>query len=193
MSILKRGADLVYAFRFVRLMATRWENWPAAKLGIIDNEGKKLKNAASPEEKASWTPFIRLAANIKRLLSKLPLGSTRIGGFATALWLMKEKYDIKDATFEKILKEHGVDLLDILKEDSEWFVLDDKQLSPGIYTVRHNKVCNRTFEEIVRQKDKIKIAENCYPVGDIFGIDIYEAVHMKTGQSIYITSGELLK
>jgi hypothetical protein len=193
MSIFKRGADLVYAFRFVRLMTQKWESWPAYKLGIIDEKGKKVKKAETSEEKAAWTPFIRLAANIKRLLGKLPLGDTRIGGFAAALWLLKEKFKVDDKSIQKVLKENNVDILDILAEGTQWFVLEDRRLSPGIYTMRNTKISTKTFEEIVREKDKIKVAEDCYPIGDVFGIDIYEATHMKTNQQIYITTGEILK
>ena len=32
MSILKRGADLVYTFRFIRMLVMKWENWDAYKL-----------------------------------------------------------------------------------------------------------------------------------------------------------------
>ena len=50
-----------------------------------------------------------------------------------------------------------------------------------------------SFEEIVRAKDKIRIEENSYPIDDIYGIDIYEAIHMNTNKKIHITSMELIK
>jgi len=33
----------------------------------------------------------------------------------------------------------------------------------------------------------------CAPVGDFFGVNIYEARHIRTKQKIYITSHEILK
>ena len=36
-------------------------------------------------------------------------------------------------------------------------------------------------------KDQIRISKESYPVGDVFGVDIYEATHMRTNQKIYVT------
>ena len=42
-------------------------------------------------------------------------------------------------------------------------------------------------------KDKIRIKDDCYPIGDVFGLDIYEATHLKTNQRVYITINEIYK
>ena len=90
MSILKRGADLVYTFRFIRMLVMKWENWDAYKLGIIDENGKRIKSVKldSPEKKNAYTPFVRLGPNIKRLLTKIPGAGTKLGSFAAALFLI---------------------------------------------------------------------------------------------------------
>jgi len=193
--VLKRGADLVYAFRFVRLMTQKWQSWDAYKLGIIDAQGNRVKGVPldTPEKKNAYTPFIRLAANIKRMISKVPLVGSRLGSFATALFLLKENFNVSDRTITESLQKCGVDVTDLLKENNEWFVLDDKMLGPGMYQLRNHKMLNNTFEEIALPKDKVRIYENCYPVGSVFGIDIYEAVHVKTQQKIYISTGEIIK
>ncbi len=36
------------------------------------------------------------------------------------------------------------------------------------------------------------VNENCYPVGNVFGIDIYEATHKRTRQKVYVTIDELI-
>ena len=196
MSILKRGADLVYTFRFIRMLVMKWENWDAYKLGIIDENGKRIKSVKldNPEKKNAYTPFVRLGANIKRLLTKIPGGGTKLGSFAAALFLIKEKYQLTDDNLDDILKKLDIDVLDFLNEDNQWFVLDDKKLSPGIYRIKDEKVVNTTFEPIVLAKDEIKIYEDLnYPIGDVFGVDIYEATHVKTNQRIYITTSEIYK
>ena len=43
MGVLKGAADLVYTFRFIRMMVMKWENWDAYKLGLIDENGKRIK------------------------------------------------------------------------------------------------------------------------------------------------------
>ena len=67
--ILSRAADLFYAFRFLKLLVTKWENVPAFKLGLIDKDGKRLKDkkVETPGEKSAYTVFHRLVFNVKRI------------------------------------------------------------------------------------------------------------------------------
>ena len=196
MGIVKRAADLAYTFRFIRLLVMDWKNWDAYKEGLIDENSKRIKSVKmdTDAKKSSYTPFIRLAANIKRLISKIPGGGTKLGSFAAGLFLIKENYNLKDKDLKNILEKCGVDSLDFLAEARmNWFVLEDKELIPGIYRVKESKILNRNFEEWVWPKDQIRIRENSYPVGDVFGIDVYEATHLKTNQKIYITTSEIYK
>lgn len=195
MGIVKRAADLAYTFRFIRMLVMDWKDWDAYKTGVIDENGKRNKSIKldDEEKKSSYTPFIRLAANIKRLLSKIPGGSTKLGSFAAALFLIKEKYNLSDKQLNKIIEECGIDPIDIMLESSEWFVLKDGMLSPGVYRLSEDKVLNGTYDDIVNAKDQIRINEECYPVGDVFGIDIYEAEHIRTRQKIYISVNEIYK
>lgn len=194
MSLIKRGADLVYTFRFIRMLVMKWENWDAAKLGIIDENGKRQKDVKldTAEKKAAYTPFIRLAANIKRLLSKIPGGGSKLGSFAAGLFLIKEKFDLSDTQLDKIMREVGIDTLDVLEESSQWFVLEDGTLSEGVYRVYNHKILNSTYEEIVLPKDQVKVTDGS-PVGDVFGMNIFEATHVKTGQQVYISANEIYK
>ena len=193
MGILKRAADLGYTFRFIRMMVMDWTSWDAYKLGIIDENGKRNKSVRldDDEKKSAYTPFIRLAANIKRLVAKLPGGGSKLGSFASALYLIKEQVGQKG--IEDICKKFNVDVLDFLNEQNEWFLLDNKQLSPGVYRVENPKLLNKSCSEMVWPKDQVRIEQECYPVGDIFGVDIYEATHLKTNHEIYVTASELMR
>ena len=196
MGLVKRAADLAYTFRFIRMLVMDWKNWDAYKEGLIDENGNRIKTVKMDTEakKSSYTPFIRLAANTKRLLSKIPGGSTKLGSFAAGLFLIKEHYNLSDKDLEKILKESKFDSLDLLAEDNQWFLLENKALSPGMYRIKTEKIVNSTFESVVLPKDQIKIYEDInYPVGNVFGMDIYEATHVKTNQRIYITTSEIYK
>lgn len=195
MGIVKQSADLLYTFRFIKLMTTPWEDLEAFKLGIIDEKGERVKSVKidNQQKRDAYTPFMRLAFNLKRLLSKVPGGSSRIGSFAAALYLIREKYDLKDKHIYKIAEKLNIDPLDFISESSQWFVLDDSRISPGIYKIRSDLIVNSTFEPIVNAKDKVRISENCYPIGSIFGLNIYEATHLRSKQKIYITSAELIK
>ena len=195
MGLLKKAADTVYAFRFIRMLVLDWKDWDAYKAGVIDENGKRVKSVKidNLEKSSTWTPFISLCANIKRLLSKVPGGGSRLGSFAAALFLIKEKTGMTDKEIKQICEKVGIEPLDFLNENSEWFVLEDKQLSHGVYRLRDSKVLNSTIEEMCNAKDQIRILEDCYPVGDVFGVDIYEATHMRTNQKVYVTIREIYK
>ena len=193
MGILKRAADLGYTFRFIRLMVMDWKDWDAYKLGLIDENGKRNKNVKmdTDEKKSAYTPFIRLAANVKRLVAKIPGGGSRLGSFASALYLIKEKVGAQG--LEKICEKLNVDVLDFLNEKNEWFLLDNKQLSPGVYKVSSAKLINGSCDELVWPKDQVRIKDDSFPIGDVFGVDIYEAIHVNTDKKIYVTAGELIR
>jgi len=193
MGILKRAADLGYTFRFIRLMVMDWKDWDAYKLGLIDENGKRNKNVKmdTDAKKSAYTPFIRLAANIKRLIANVPGGGSKLGSFASALFLIKEKVGTKG--LEKICEKLNIDVLDFLNEKNEWFLLEDKQLSPGVYRVSNPKLLNKTCDELVWSRDQVRIQDECFPVGDVFGVDVYEATHIKTNHKVYVTASELLR
>ena len=199
MGIVKRAADLAYTIRFVTLMSTPFESMDAYKLGIIDAEGKRRKefemntmdNRKAYQE--YFTPFHRLVFNVKRFLSNAPGGSSRIASYASALYLIREEYGISEEDIKRGLTEAGIDPTDLLTENNQWFVLEDQRLSPGIYRVTNPKCLNRTFDDMVRPFDKIRVEDKSYPIGEIFGLNIYEAIHMPTQQKIYVTAEEILK
>ena len=195
MGILKGAADTVYAFRFIRMMVMDWKSWDAYKEGIIDENGKRLKEVKldTDSKRSAYTPFVRLVANIKRLVAKIPGGGSKLGSFASALYLVKEKANLSEKGLKSICEKCDIEVLDFLNENNEWFLLEDKQLSPGVYRVNNPKLLNKSCSELVWAKDQIRIKDDCFPVGDVFGVDIYEAVHIKTNQEVYVTSSELIR
>ena len=195
MSLLTRAGDLVYTFRFIKLLITSWPDTDAYKLGIIDENGKRIKTKKieSSQEKAAYTTFHRLVYNIKRLLQKAPGGGSKLASYASALFLIKEHFGIEENNMEKILKESGLDLSDLLQEQHAWYMLADNQISPGVYKIANDKLLSDSLQELAFSKDKIRISEDCYPIDDIFGINIYEGTHIGTNQKIHFTIGEIYK
>lgn len=188
MGIVKRAADLVYTFRFLKLLVTPFEKTDAYRMGIIDEKGKKLRKAKGEEEKNIYTPFHRLVYNVKRLI---PAG--KLGSYASALYLIKEDGQLSDASVERIMKELGLDSKEFMLSENTWFVCEDKMLSPGTYKLQSDKMLSLSFEDVVKAKDKIRVEQNAYPIDDVYGIDIYEAIHVNTNQKIHISSMELIK
>lgn len=187
MGIIKKAGDLVYTFRFLRLLTTEFKDTKAYELGLIDEKGKKLRKAESSEDRDAYTPFHRLVFNIKKLI---PGG--KIGSYASALFLLKDHYNISDDKIEQGLKLLGLDTTDIMVESSQWLILEDGRMSPGSYRVRSEKLLSKTLDEFVNPKDWIRIETDAYPVGNVFGMNVYEAVHQRTNQKVYVTIEELL-
>lgn len=91
--------DLFLVYQFVRRLATPFDKWEAYKLGIIDADGKvlkKRKTLKTKKEEQAWGLFDIMLANIKKLLSKLPGGSSKIASYAAALFLIKEYKHFSD-------------------------------------------------------------------------------------------------
>ncbi len=187
MGIIKKAGDLVYTFRFLRLLTTDFKDTKAHELGLIDEKGKKLKKASTSEERDAYTPFHRLVFNIKKLI---PGG--KVGSYASALFLLKDHYNISDDKIEQGLKQLGLDMTDIMVETSQWLVLEDGRASPGSYKVKTDKLLSKTLDEFVKAKDWVRIDNNAYPIGNVFGMNVYEAIHQKSNQKVYVTIEELL-
>jgi hypothetical protein len=121
-------------------------------------------------------------------MAKVPGGGSKIASYAAALFLLKEKFGVSDKEIKKSL---NVDPLDFMSEQTEWFVLENNKLSPGSYKVLSEKLINDTFDEVVKPRDKVIVPEDCYPIGEIFGLNIYEVTHSKTNKNIYVAISEL--
>ena len=61
-----------------------------------------------------------------------------------------------------------------------------------MYSVQGDKVLSETFDDVVKAKDKIRVSEDAFPVGEILGLDVYEAIHIKTNRKVHVTVGELM-
>ena len=199
MGILKSAADLVYTIRFLKLLVTPFKDTEAFKAGIIDEDGNKNKefNLNSTDDREAYrthyTTFHRLVFNLKRIMAKAPGGQSVVARYGAALALIKEHGELSDKNLNKIHAETGIDLLDCLAEESQWFMLENNQLSPGVYKMRNNTVDFEGYP-IVMRGDQIRIIEELsQPCTEVFGINVYEAVHVKTQRTLYITTSEITK
>ena len=87
--------DTYITYRIINTLVTPWKEQDAYKLGIIDAKGKvlrKYKELKKKEEKDAYTTLIRFIFNLKRILSKIPGGSSKMGSYAAAaILLLKEE------------------------------------------------------------------------------------------------------
>ena len=79
--------DLFLVFSFIKRLVTPFEKWDAYKEGIIDKDGNiliKRKDYSKPAQRKAFGVFDQLILNVKKLLAKLPGGSTRLASYAVA-------------------------------------------------------------------------------------------------------------
>ncbi len=193
MGIVSRAGDLFYAFRFLRMLTTSWDNTKAFQYGIIDDKGKVLKKAktlSTPAEKSAYTVFHRLVFNIKRLLQKAPGGGSKLATYAAALFLIKEHTGLTEKEIQKVMSDIlTADEMEEL-EESAWFQEDDK-LRPGTYSLTEDICSPVTGEVIALEKSKVKIEEYLEPIDRLFNQNIYKVNHPLTNQELYITNREI--
>ena len=92
--------DLFLVYSFIRRLVKPFNKWEAYKLGIIDEKGNILirrRDFTKAEQRKSFGVFDQLILNVKKLLAKIPGGSTRLASYAAALWLIKEEQRMNDA------------------------------------------------------------------------------------------------
>jgi hypothetical protein len=194
MGLLKSAADVVYTIRFLKLLVTPFEDTDAFKAGIIDKDGKRNKDfsfstVANREAYSDhYTSFHRLVFNLKRIMAKAPGGQSVVARYGAALALIKEHGNLNNNNVEKIHNKTGIDTLDVLAEQSQWYVLSDGSLGPGMYRMRNESLTDICEE--VRAGDQVKI-EYGYPAHEILGVSIYEGVHVRSGQRVLFSAAEI--
>jgi len=194
MGLLTRTTDTVYAFRFLRLLTTPWIKTGAYKMGLIDANGNVLRKPETGEEKSKYNIFHKLVFNIKRMLNVLPFGKTTLASYLAALYLIKEKTGLSDRALAKILKETtGLDPRCVSIEESFWYLTEDNLLRSGLYTLTRDLPLQLTGDLLALRKTTVSIAENSTPVGNIFGVNVYSAIHCKTGQNVLITQHDIIQ
>lgn len=135
--------DLFLVYQFVRRLATPFEKWDAFEQGVIDKDGKvliKRKKFTTKAQTKSWGVFDIMIANLKKILAKVPGGSSRLASYAAALYLIKEHNHFTDET---LLSEDMTD--EQLDESSSMFsdsYLNYITLSEAVNSLREEPANN---------------------------------------------------
>lgn len=171
--------DLFLVYQFIRRLATPFESWDAHKQGVIDKDGKILvkKSDRTQEQRKSWGTFDVMVANLKKLLAKVPGGSSKIASYAAALYLIRE------------WNHFSADSL--LTED-----VTEEQLSESLSIFNDRYVDYILFAENVNKKINIKPELEEEPAnsvggGNIAGMD--GSAFSKSAQSKWTTQNKSSK
>lgn len=87
--------NLFMVYQFLKRLVTPFNQWEAYRTGVIDDKGNiliKPKDRHTLDQKRSFSKFDVLVLRLKRLLAKLPGGSSRLASYAAALLLIREDW-----------------------------------------------------------------------------------------------------
>ena len=195
-----RAIDLFVTYRFLKLLTTPFEKQDAYKLGIIDENGNRIRKPkstrpavelATTELKNSYTILHKLVFNIKKIFAKVPGLRTKVGTYAAALFLLKDTFkesvddpDMFEKEFVKYLKENGVEFDNSISEE----VIGFGEILPKGEYVLVNDILNKEEEELSAKKgDKVIAVDDEPPIDTVLGVEIFPVVHEKTQEKIYIS------
>lgn len=105
--------DLFLVYSFIRRLTTPFEKWDAYKQGVIDKDGnilKTKKNRNTRADKESFGIFDLMVLKLKKLLAKIPGGSTQLATYSAALWLIREwNHFSTDSLLNESVSERQID------------------------------------------------------------------------------------
>ena len=194
-----RAIDLFVTYRFIKLLTTPFEKTDAFKLGIIDENGNRIKDKTTrkpvvvlntSELKNAYTILHKLVFNIKKIFAKVPGLRTKVGTYAAALFLLKDTLrehvsdpDVFEKEFIKYLKENKIELD---REISEEVIGFGEVLPKGEYVLK-NDILNKEEEDLTAKKgDKVVAFADESPVDTVLGVEIFPVIHVKSQEKIYV-------
>ena len=185
-----RAVDLFVVYRFLRVLVTPSKKQEAYKLGIIDKDGKTLKKSrdlGTEVEKSAFTLLHRLVFNLKRIMMKIPGVRTQLGTYATALFLLREHYNIEnlpEGEITKFLIENKLVSFD--NNISEEVMGFGNMLPMGDYKLK-DQVTADDDEIDAQPGDIVSALEDIPPSDTILGVDVFPVIHKKSNKIIYVS------
>ncbi len=147
------------AYKFIKILAQPWEKTDAFRLGIIDKNGKLLRKRntlKTAEELKSNTIIHTLVWKVKRILTKLQVGKSRLGSLAAAMWFLKEELQCDTQLIEEslisCLGDFGIDPEEFKKQSLKESFENDTIIESGIYRYNNHLI---TLEEELTSFDAV--------------------------------------
>lgn len=108
-----------------------FDAWPSFKTGVINDKGEILikKQDRSREQRDSFGKFDLMILKLKKLLAKIPGGSTKLASYAAALWLIKENNEYAD---EALMEQQLLLYINYIKENVDVNKKFDLMFEDGI-------------------------------------------------------------
>ena len=193
-----RAIDLFVTYRFVRLLTTPFEKTDAFKMGIIDKDGNRTdKKIYKIDERNAYTVLHKLVFNIKKIFSKVPGLRTKVGTYATALFLLKDTFkehvedpQVFEKEFMKFIKENNIEFDDSIVEE---VTFDNGRLGKGIYKFTEEVITTEDDDDEITaiEGDDVEVFEDTPAADTILGVDVFPVIHKKTKQKIFVSSEDI--
>jgi hypothetical protein len=99
--------NTLVVFKVLKMLVTKWKDFDAFKLGLIDKNGNRIKSKGlnTAAEKEALDMLTRLVFNIKRIIQKVPFGKTAFASYAIALALLKEQQNLNAEQMEELCEK----------------------------------------------------------------------------------------
>tara|TARA_Y100000034_G_C6777325_1_gene347164 strand:- start:51 stop:599 length:549 start_codon:yes stop_codon:yes gene_type:complete len=170
------------AYKFIKILAQPWEKTDAFRLGIIDKNGKVLRKRntlKTAEEKKANTIIHTLVWKIKKILTKIRIGKSRLGSLAAALWFLKEELQCDTQLLEEsvlsCLDKFGIDPEEFKKQTLKESFESDHIVESGTYKYNNHIII---------------IKEELTSFDAVFDIPLF---FINTGSSKYVFSKDEIK
>lgn len=85
--------NTVALYMILKKIMAPFEDWDAYKLGIIDKDGKKLKEPKNSKELAAWDLLTKFVWNFKKTIMKF-VGKSKFATFLSAAYLLKDSLSL---------------------------------------------------------------------------------------------------
>ena len=104
---MSRSLDAVVGIRLLKLLSTPINKSKAFQLGIVDNDGNKVKDPSNTNERNAYTLLNRFVFKVQRALTRSSdRNARRLLTFAAAMALLREYKDDDDDLDVAVLLEH---------------------------------------------------------------------------------------
>jgi hypothetical protein len=175
-----KSIDNLIAFRVLYMLVNPFEKTDAFRLGIIDKDGnqlKKMKDLKSSEEKDAYNYLTKLVFKLKRLIAKVPGGSSQFASIVAAYWLVKESMHSSSV----ITEEEFTHTLSII-ESGVTFVEEEIEIEKFIAMMEEGgaAIANTAGAATSTDQAAIRLNKKNKPISGIIGTPKYTIRRNKT-------------
>jgi len=194
-SQLNEQVDMLVAYKFIKILTTDFKDTDAFRLGVIDKDGNILKKRKDlrGDERTSYTIFHTLIWNLKKLMMKVPGLKSKLGSYASALFLLKEQYNKENNRGGELLAERILESLKDKFPDSDvlFECVFETPIESGVY-IATQEIVTPSFETI-NEGEVIIIGNTKQALTEMSSVPLYTAVHLDSGEEVIVSKSSIEK